>query len=107
MSLVSANHRHIKRGHHLQTGPVRRRRSFTKCKVSFATTAGGNCDLHRLLSAVWSTLFMPSGYRISPWRHTLDSERSIFCCYGEEWMLQYADIRLHPGMLIAFYWNQH
>src|SRR5207302_1729741 len=51
--------------------------------------------------------FMPGRNGIISGGHTFDLILAVLAGYGEERMIEYACIAIHPAMDIAFDWNHH
>src|SRR6266576_466404 len=108
MLLVLAQHRDFQRRHHLESARMSGSRSrFAKREISFSASTWRNRYRHRLLSALCSTFFMPRCNRVGPSWNAFYSKASVFSAHRKEWMLQDANIRLHPWMLVTFHGNQY
>src|SRR5688572_24930273 len=79
-------------------------RAGAKAEVSCSLTARGNRDLHRLFRAHART-FMPGYDGICSRRHALDRKAAVFRTHRKEWVLQNADVGLHPRVLVALHRN--
>ena len=79
--------------------------AFTESEVSLCASVCGHRHLHRLLSSLRAA-FSPGNYCVSSSRNILDFKCAGFATDCEERVLRHADVSLHPGMLVAFDWNQ-
>src|SRR5687768_12404537 len=107
LSLVSAQHREFDCRHHLEPRSCRGNCCISKREVCFTCAISRHGDFHRLLGTGCSTLFMPCGDRVLAWWNLGDGERAVCTTHCEQRVLENANVSFHPGMLVAFDWNQH
>src|SRR5947208_2783542 len=96
-----SKHRKLdRRQHRKRTWLPTQRCAGAEREVSSRRTAGGHGHFHRFLGAGRAP-FMPGHDSVLAGRHALDSEAAILATDREERMLEHANVRFHPWMLVA------
>ena len=78
----------------------------TERKVSLRRSIRGDRYRHRFLFASGAA-FSPCSHSVSAWRNARDLVRTVCTTNGKQRVSHHADIRFHPGVLIALNRDEH